>query len=260
MKKLLLLAAVALSSMAASAQTLYLNTYKGTDVAKYANTTARVVVNRQMFNGWNTMSLPFSMTEAELNETFGADCRLEKLVGVENDGMSLRLNFQDCKSEGIKANAPYILHFTGNTGIVRINKEDAAIENGSASVSFIAQGTGERVVFSGAKTQVAGEGLYGILARDNQEAAFAAVGANTTGFYATRCFIELSSGTTTLLATNHLSAGEATSIQSIIQKGGNASFDVYNVSGVKVASKLSASDLQSLQPGIYVINGKKVVK
>lgn len=260
MKKILLIAAVTLSSMTAAAQSLVLSTIKGTDLTKYENTTKSVVVNRQMFNGWNTISLPFSMTAEELNNTFGSDCRLEAFVGAESEGTALTLNFQDCKAQGLQANVPYLLYYTGETRTVRIAKNDALIENGTPAVSFVAQGSGERVTFCGAKTHTQADGLYGILVRDNQEAAFTPVGSNTTGFYATRCYIEVSSGTSALINTNHLVAGEATSIQSIAQKAGNARFDVYSVSGTKVASKLSAADLQSLQPGIYVINGKKVVK
>ena len=94
MKKLLLMAAFALSCIGASAQqTLTLSTYKGTDIKKYAGKKMNVTLNRYVFKGWNTISLPISMSEAEVNATFGSDCKLEKLVGVENNGTGVVLNF-----------------------------------------------------------------------------------------------------------------------------------------------------------------------
>lgn len=256
MKKHLLLAAIALTSLTAGAQTkLYLSTYQGTDIARYDGKTMPTVVNRYLFNGWNTISLPFSLTEEQVAETFGADCRLEKLVGAENDGNGIRLNFQDCRSEGMKANIPYILKYSGENKTVRIFNEEAYIENGDASVTFTVQQTGERVTFACAKKQVQAEGLYGILVKDNSEATFTNVsGVAPNGFHATRCYVEVSSGTTANLITNHLADGEATSITALNAANAKKNIEVYNVSGHKVANSI-----EGLLPGIYVINGKKYV-
>ena len=170
MKKLLLMAAFAIGCISASAQkTLTLSTYKGTDLAKYDGQTMNVSVSRYLFTGWNTISLPFSMTEEQVNEVFGSDCKLEKLVGVENDGIDVKLNFQDCKSEGIKPNTPYILYYTGENGSKQFTAENVVIMNGIASVAFTAEGTGEIVTMAAAQQQTEPQGLYGILAKDNNE-------------------------------------------------------------------------------------------
>jgi hypothetical protein len=260
MKKLVLMAVVALGCISASAQgTLTLNTYKGTDISKYAGRTMNVSVNRYIFNGWNTLSLPFSMTENDVNEAFGNDCKLEKLVGVENDGQNVKLNFQNCKSEGIKANTPYILHYTGETGTVQFSAENVLIADGSSTVTFTAEGTGETVTMGAAKQQRAAQGLYGILAKDNAEAAFVNVDATTSGFYATRCYVQLSGGNSTLLSTNHLTGTEegTTSLSSLVAPG--EPVDVFNLSGVKVASKITIADINKLQKGAYVVKGKTVM-
>ena len=87
MKKFYLIAAMVLMTLAASAQqTLNISTYNGTNLARYDGQEYNVVVNRYMFTGWNTIALPFSVTEDELNEAFGSDCQLEKLVAVEANG------------------------------------------------------------------------------------------------------------------------------------------------------------------------------
>ena len=102
-----------------------------------------------------------------------------------------------------------------------------------------------------------GGGVYGILARDNAEAAFVNVDDITTGFYATRCYIKLSGGNTALLATNHIGADDgSTNVADLLTPGERVT--VYNISGVPVATDATISDLNRLQPGIYTIKGKKV--
>lgn len=260
MKKLLLMSAFVLGCISANAQgTITLNTYSGTDISKYAGKTLNVSVSRYLFNGWNTISLPFAMPEAQINEVFGNDCKLEKLVGVENDGQNVVLNFQDCKAEGIAANAPYILYYTGENGTKKFTAENTKIVDGNPSVSFTAEKTGETVTMRAAKQQVEAAGLYGILAKDNQEAAFVNVNDVKSGFYATRCFVQLSNGNSTILSTNHIVGGGGdgtTNIKAITQPGEKV--NVYNLSGVKVAENIDAAEVNNLQKGIYVVKGKKV--
>lgn len=256
MKKLFLIAAMACGALAANAQTLSLSTYNGTDIAKFDGTTRNVSVSRYLFTGWNTISLPFAMSAQQVNETFGYDCKLETLVGVENDGTQIKLNFQDCKAEGIKANTPYILYFTGESCSKTFRVENAALKAAPAAVSFT-NTYGVKVTFACAQTQREGKGLYGILAKDNGEATFVNVDGINSGFYATRCYVELSNGNSTLLTTNHLAAGETTSVNTVLSSSEKA--DVYNLSGAKVASGLNAKCVSNLPAGIYVVKGKKVL-
>lgn len=255
MKKFLLSAAVALACCSAVAQEqVNLSTYNGTNLAPYANKTCNVKVNRFIYHGWNTISLPFDVTSAQVEEVFGADCKLECLAGVENDGKDIRLNFQNCKAEGIKANVPYILYYTGNTGSKVFTVDGATIIDATPKLTFTAEGTGESVTMACAKNKRPSQGLYGIVAKDNDEAAFVNVDDVKSGFYATRCYIELSGGNATLLSTNHIEG--TVSIGSVVAQGEQA--DVYNVSGTLVASNATLAQIQRLQPGVYVIKGKKV--
>ena len=256
MKKLLIMTAIALTSIGASAQgTITLSTYKGTEPSKYAGKTLNVTANRYIFKGWNTISLPFALNSAQLDEIFGSDCKLEKLVGVENDGLNVKLNFRDIKREGLKANTPYILYYTGETGTKKIQVENASLTDGAASITFTAEGTGEKVTMACAKLQKEAKGLYGILAKDNSEAAFVNVDNTTTGFYATRCYVQLSNGNSTTLTTNHIS-GDVTNINAVANA--DELVDVYNISGVKVASQITPAEVSNLQSGIYVVKGVKV--
>lgn len=257
MKKIYLIMAFAISALAVSAQqVLTLSTTNGSNIDRYDGQVCKVNMNRYVFNGWNTISLPFALTESELNEAFGSDCKLERLVGAEEVGGIVSLFFQDCKAGGIEANVPYLLYYTGENGSKRISKE-TLVSKGESTLGFAVKGGSEYVEMGGAQKILKGTGLYGILAVDNAEAKFVAVDDTKGGFHATRCFVKLDSGNATTLATYHLAAGETTSISAIVN--GSAQVDVYNISGMKVATGISATQVSSLQPGIYVVNGQKVV-
>lgn len=258
MKKLLVIAAMAALSLGVQAQEkLILSTYNGTNLAKYDGKMCNITVNRYVFTGWNTVALPFSMSEQELNDVFGSDCRLERLFSAEDNDMNgVTLNFIDCKQSGLEANTPYMLYYTGEAGNKKIVKQ-AEVTQGQATLTFTTQ-SGEKVTMEGAQTQTEGQGLYGVLARDNSEVRFVSVGMeNTTGFYATRCYIRLSSGTSKLLTAQHIGYGEATSINAIARQ--DELVDVYNTAGAKVASQIPANQVNNLHNGLYIVKGQKIL-
>lgn len=241
MKKSLIIAALALTTLSATAQTsAYLNTYEGNDLTKYTGKTLKITTSRYMYNGWNTVCFPFSMTENEINEVFGSDCRLETLTGVSYDNTSVRLDFSDVKKLGIEANKPYILYYSGENKTVSIRLENKEIKDADKSISI------NGATFSGTKKHIDGEGFYGILARDNKEASFVSVGTGTNGFYATRCFLNLEGVSNKVVITNHVSG--ATGIASLKEDG--QSSDVYNLAGQKTTG---------LNKGVNIVNGKKVL-
>ncbi len=257
MKKFYLIAMMALATLGVNAQqNVTLSTYNGTPVEKYNGTECNVIVNRYVFTGWNTISLPFDVSESELNEVFGTDCRLEKLVGAEQEANGIRLDFQDCKAAGIQANVPYLLHYTGQNANKVIRKL-ATLVAGEAELTCPVKGSAASVTMACAQKHISGVGLYGVLAVDNAEANFTKVDETKSGFYATRCYVQLSSGNDALLRTNHIAAGELSSINAVA--AANERVDVYTISGVKVANGVRASELGKMQPGVYVVNGQKVL-
>ena len=247
MKRFYLMAALALATLTINAQQkLYLSTYKGTDVTKLDGKTCLVNATRSVYKGWNTLSLPFSLSQQELNELFGTDCRLEKLVGVEETGASIQLNFQDCKAGGVEANIPYILYYTGENRNVKIAKE-TVIANAPSSLSFTTP-SGDKVSMCGAATQTDGQGLYGVMVINNGDANFVRVGDNPQGFYATRCYIQLASGDSKLLTASHFAAGETTALKNVVAK--DEAVDVYNTNGIRVGNSKD-----NLKPGYGFLCG-----
>ena len=255
MKKLFIIAAMAVATLSAQAQErLVLSTYAGTNIAKYDGKVCNVNISRFVYTGWNTIALPFDMSEQELNDVFGSDCRLERLSGAEDNGAGVMLNFTDCKASGMKANTPYMLYYTGESGTKKIQKE-AEITDGQSALSFTTE-SGDVVTMEAVRSHTDGKGFYGVLARDNAEVKFVSVDSeNTNGFYATRCYVRLSSGNSKLVSARHL--GEATSINAIARQ--DELVDVYTVAGAKVATQIHASEVANLRPAIYIVKGQKIL-
>lgn len=244
MKKIILSLALAVSAITMNAQ-MRISTINGSDLTRYDGQVKDIVANRTMANGWNTLSLPFDMTVQQLNDNFGSDCRLEQLVGVEKKGGIIYLDFQDVKDGGLKANTPYILYYTGTTENLRLAVSSATIVSGNSSTSFMAS-DGTVVTMNGVNKVQEGAGVYGIRMIDNNEAKFVDVTAIGSHFYATRCFIQLSSGTNETLVTRHLASGTTAvngisadenidgkfveSNKVVIRKNGNK----FNVGGARV--------------------------
>lgn len=244
MKKIFIALTIALSTMAASAQTVGISTYTGTDVSAYAGRTESVRATRMMFKGWNTISLPFSMTQEQLNETFGSDCRLEKLAGVSQSGSDIKLNFVDAKAEGFRANTPYILYYNREAGGVKININGTIVEDTPSQVTFTTQ-QGATVTMNGVKFAQEGTHLYGIRAIDNQEAKFVDVTDIPAKFYATRCYIEVTGAEGVKLTTTHNETTAATQAARTV-KGSTATYDI---NGHRVNSSAN---------GVKITSGKKV--
>lgn len=237
------------AAMMAQSKTLYLSSVEGTNVSQYDGQTRNVSMSRSVFNGWNTLCVPFSMTTEELNATFGAGCKLETLSAIAKEGNVIDLYFTDVKSEGVKANTPYLLHYTGETKTVKMVANETTIEaNDAPALLFIADNA--FVQFNGAAKHIEAneqDAMYGIYVKDNAEAAFSLVTPETSGFYATRCFITVDGVKNPTFKAHH-GAAPVTAINAV--KAENASDNVYNVNGVRQ---------NSLQKGVNITKGQKVI-
>lgn len=243
-------------SVNAQTKTLYLSTYNGTALAAHDGQVRNVSVSRYMYNGWNTVCFPFSMTAEQVNAAFGNDCRLETLIGVENNGNDIVLNFADCKKNGIEPNKPYILFYTGKTGIVKFIANEAEIVATPSKLSFT-DTKGTTVTFEGAMMKTPAKGLYGIPAISNEKPVFININHPESVVQATKCFITLSTENSTRLYSNHVGDGETSSIGSVVKAG--ETIDVYNISGQIVASGISSKNISELPKGVYVVKGKKIM-
>lgn len=256
MKKLFCIIALAAFALTAwSQKPLNISTYNGTAIERYDGQQFDVTANRYLYTGWNTISLPFAMTEQEIDDVLGSGVKLERLVGVTQQGNEIMLNFQDCKKEGIKANTPYILYYPGETGNKKLNV-NATVTNKESKVTFTTD-CGVELTMHGAAVKTDGKGLYGVLVINNADANFTTIDNDKAFFYATRCYISIPGEQQFTLTPNHLGAGEVTSINEIAAT--NDIVDVYNVLGMRVASNIKAGNVNNLTPGIYVVKGRKIL-
>ncbi|MDO5446350.1 MAG: hypothetical protein Q4F34_01050 [Prevotellaceae bacterium] len=247
MKKLLLIIAVCCITTSVNAQKrILINTWNKSNIEQYNNLQKDVMMNRYMFNGWNTFCVPFDMTEQQIDEVFGSDCRVETMVGATGTSTAVNVYFDDVKSKGIEANKPYLIYYTGESKYLNIRLSDVTIKaEGMRELTFnTADGTA--VTLKGADDHFDGLGSYGILAADNGSVNFVPVTPNLNGIYPTRCSLNVMGSNSAKVVAHH---GEPSGIEALKEDILKINAK-YNINGMKVKDGAK---------GIIIENGKKHV-
>lgn len=198
---------------------------------------------------WNTLCVPFSLTEAQTKAAFGNDVELRKLSSIE--GTTLKFVSTDiitagepCLIKVAKDGSTY--NFEGVATIAVANK-DYTSSMVSGDIQFLGIYSPMDVVTvnpAGPST-----GYYAFLGEGNK---FFKAQAETKmkGF---RAFFLVPNN----VPSNALKAvidGTATGIEDLVIDGVKANGRVYNLNGQYVGNSLNG-----LQPGLYIQNGKKIV-
>ena len=191
-----------------------------------------VVLTRNFNAGWNTVCLPFAVTDIE--EFFGADAKVYEFNDFAGDAISFS------KVTETAAATPYLVYAPAE-------KEYSSVTLPNVTLSDAAAGTVTKngVTFQGTyATMAAGKmtGKYGVTAA----AKIAKAGANASlkGF---RAYFDLPAGSSARLAIYD----DATGITTILDaKELNNDGKVYNLNGQRV---------ENAHKGLYIVNGKKVV-
>lgn len=196
-------------------------------------------------NSWNSLCVPFAISEAEVKTQFGNDAKVAKFTGAT----ATTLEFSSCT--GIEAGKPYLVYIPeGATqtkftfkGVTAFASQPIDVEQqGSAN---------EKTTFHGYfYKSTAPKGSYVLrknqvyhLVSDMDIKGFRAVLIDGTN--ATRVFTQWSlDGTTT---------GIGNIDATVIQR-----YNVYNTNGQMV--RHAATSLDDLPHGVYIVNGKKVIK
>lgn len=198
---------------------------------------------------WNTLCVPFSLTEAQTKAAFGADVELRELESVAGNTLTFK------KVNSVTADVPCLIKlseayakdtytFTGvNTVAAKV--DDFGSDKVNAAISFIGIYSSKDV------TEWATEGKDYV----------AYLGANNTFFKAKagtkmkafRAFFVIPENTPTS-AVKAVIDGNATGIEDLVIDGVKANGRVYNLNGQYVGNSLNG-----LQSGIYIQNGKKIV-
>ena len=197
---------------------------------------------------WNTFCVPFAMTAEQLAANKITDVR--KLVSTEEKDGSVVLNFSNRVTE-IEAGVPYIVKVSDAVSQITVNgvavkvAEPAPLEEGSVNM-----------LGNYGKINITGYDKYFI--RDNKFYRAADKNIIVKGFRAYITMDQAAAGVNQMLINID---GNVTAIEDVLGEDVDATVNVYTIDGVCVKSGVKSSEaLDGLRKGIYIVNGKKVVK
>lgn len=210
-----------------------------------------ISLNRKLVKGvWNTICLPFDVSEAQAKSAFGADVRIAAL-NAESKGNTLM--FDNKTAEGIKAAVPYLImpsevkannqYEFYNVSIKPENTTPAATV--STHDGFAFKGIYNKVDIT---QDINNSKSYAAFLGANNTLFKAKSGTTTKGF---RAYFAIPNSTATS-ALRVVVDGNATSIKNINCGVVESDDAVYNLQGQRV-------DARSLMPGLYIKAGKKFV-
>lgn len=231
-------------------------------VPKAADNVDLLVKRSLAANTWNTICLPFSMSEAQVKAAFGNDVRLGDFIGTEepelddkDNVLSIQVNFEDVAA--IEANHPYIIRVSSSISEFTVDGVDVNPEEDDAYVEFDNGRTGRnRVVYSGfygtykADTKVEEECLF----LSNNKFWYSRGLTKMKAFRAYFWFVDILSSYYD--SSNSQSAKaminfihNPTGIKDVQQSKSNP-VGIYNLNGQR---------LENVRKGIIIRDGKKIV-
>lgn len=219
-------------------KTFVYNENKDNNIEAWEN--SDITLNRTLVaNKWNTLCVPFAISEEEIKANFGEGTLVEKFEAVNGN----TVNFADATS--IEAGVPYLIKPTVAGTTYTFNGKDVIADapktEGNADVTF--QG-----IYS--PTDITNNGTVKAAGvTEGGKVLFVNAGSKTKAF---RCFFTISDNTSITPAMLKVSIkGVETAINSIVIDNSNAADNaVYNLQGQRVNGN-------SLTKGIYIKNGKK---
>jgi len=207
---------------------------------KWDNTIAgagTVTLNRTIKAGYNTLVLPFSMTQAEVEDEFGKGSIVYVVKSYDEDKDNISFTTHD----GISANMPCLLDAkVAGTSYTFENRTIVAGEP-------VANGKNVSMTGTYSASLTVPEGNYIISGGKIYEVD----GQSQVKLKGTRAYINIKSGSEARTLTMSFD-DTATGIATV--KDGKLEFetgDIYDLSGRKVKNPTK---------GIYLMNGKKVIK
>ena len=222
--------------------------------------TGKVVVKRQISaNNWNTICLPFAMTNSQAKAVFGEDVKIAKFAGCNSnmkDDKVAGLNLKFTSVETIEANKPYLIKIS--TPVTDpFSLEKATVVDADSPIEMVGEDS-----FIGTYKYITGLGStdkpYLFLSGNK---FYTAVG--NTDFKPFRAYFDLKDlkefrDNTTASSVNinfFVDDDQVTEIKGVTLDNGVVDA-VYDLQGRKV--KVEDDHLNTLQKGIYIINGQKV--
>ena len=214
---------------------------------------------------WNTIVLPFNLTAANGKKLFGDDVKYAQFDGFEVDygpdeenviplAINIKFATYTIPARGNLAGGTPILVKTTKEINTPLELDGVTLVGGVNNVSKTEPMTGKQGAFTGTfiSTKIPANGLF-----INSEQFYYSTGkSNIKGFRGWFMLDEILGQETNFNAKVTFDVdGEATSIDGIPSYQ-RVTEGVYDLSGRKI--QLQDGDLNKLQKGVYIINGKKV--
>lgn len=215
-----------------------------------AKTGVNVTLKRTMVKGeWNTICLPFALTEDKAKAAFGNDVKIAELdteAAVDANVLSFKA------STGIVAATPYLIKPSAVADEYTFENVDitnkAAAYSTTANVDVAFKGIYNMVDITKDVVEFGATYYAAFLGADNKIYKAKANGNKTKGFRAYFAIPKSASASALRVVID----GTATSIKNIDSEVVESNAPVYNLQGQRV-------DGNNLTPGIYVKAGKKFV-
>ena len=213
-----------------------------TSIGEETSNLYNVEFNRSFPSGWSTICLPFATTVEALGAT-----QAQEFTAFENN----TLEFTKVSTGKLAANTPYLIHFeqAKDLSAAPIYAPMTVESSTPKAVTF-----GD-VTFTGNYTAgMSMEGYYGVA--DQNGSQYIMKGGSNSTLGSTGAYFSVA-GAAAEVNRLALDLEGVTAIGSVETEGAEDAFDVYTVSGVKV--RTGATNLDGLQRGLYIVNGKKVL-
>lgn len=209
---------------------------------------ANVTLNRKLGEKWNTIVLPFALNEAQVTEMFGEGAKVAAYKGSTVNGDHVTLNFEEQTS--MEAQTPYMIK-PGTNASYKVN---GVILEPASGLKKVEDANHNGIDFVGNYTT--GQTLQQNSFFISNNVFYRASGQETMNAY--RATFQVPTSTKAKIM-NTVFVGEGGSVTAIddVHVSPQGSFDVYHINGMLV--KKNAIDLNGLDKGIYIINGKKYV-
>ena len=206
-------------------------------------------------NMWNTICLPFAMTESQVKEAFGSDVLLGDFTSwsseEDDNGDIVGLTLGFTSATGIEANRPYIIKVS--SAVTEFSVEGVDVNASDKPVVQVGKKSSERGYFYGTYTvtNVPEEDLF----LNGNKFWYSTGNSRVKGF---RGYFELRDVLTAYyddanseVKVNMLLDDEQTAVGAIATDTGSGT--VYDLQGRRMPN-------DKLPRGIYIVNGNKVLK
>lgn len=210
---------------------------------------ANVTLDRKLGEKWNTIVLPFALDETQVTEMFGEGAKVAAYKGSTVNGDHVTLNFEEQTS--MEAQTPYMIKPGTSASSYKLN--GVILE--PAGLKKVEDANHNGIDFVGNYTT--GQTLQQNSFFISNNVFYRASGQETMKAY--RATFQVPSTLSAAKSMNTVFVGEGGSVTAIddVHVSPQGSFDVYHINGMLV--KKNAIDLNGLDKGIYIINGKKYV-